>query len=252
MIVIIKNISFDEMPKPMSNFNRRLSFIPEYLHYYKHINSKLLIQNNNLIQVVTAISYVQEEDNTTTYISLPSGLTEIEIICSPILQSLSNIFKEIRFLYNDAKIEKIYLKNLFDESRKSLIELYNNKELDEHVQMLLKISTKPCKVTNESVRFFELINNSNIKSSEIELIIKSKLLSFLLNQTILNNGTYSFPLLGWKKEDLLKNQLFIDMSKIFNRVCFAGFGNTWISTHLIVSEPFKHITQFSSDKSLLF
>ncbi|WP_026884723.1 hypothetical protein [Clostridium akagii] len=199
-------------------------------------NCTEIIKTNNLVQVLTAMAYHNDFQQSPVQIDLKVGMNLIEFITVPTVRLIPSIFEKVRaFTYNkkfygvwasnlrpEAKLayEQLCKENNIDSSLKSIFRDNNHRNSPLHQQRGIAIEIK----TQE---YIENMHDS----------LNDNFIIYLLSECNKNNGDFGLPLSGWRIDEIENCKHFSNLKKVFNRVFLVGSGEEWQSSHLIVMQP---------------
>lgn len=238
---MLNQMDLKNVPKVVNSFvtDKRLVHVSG-LKSLKRPITKDEIKNNNFIQVAVALLYSINNPEFPIEISIPMGLSNIEILSSSFIKIIPSVFKEYRFVTADKHITAVHIKGLLPETENLYRQLRESEEVDPSVLRILRINNMKDLDHTDPIAF-EITNNELSSDNIIHLILSNILHMYLVNECIRNHGVFALPLYQWRKEEIEQEPYFLELKKIFQKVCVVGTGRPWCSTHLIVANPFQEI-----------
>lgn len=238
---MLTQIEIGNIPKPKKDLSEQKLIRINYLSSIKHVSPVDAIIFDSTIQVVVALLYSYNNPGQPVCISLPKGLTSIEILNTPLVQILPSVFKTYRFIINRNNIAGLFVKDLLDETKEAFRTLKENNKIDPCLNRLLR-GYYVEDFTPINVVAFE-VSNSDVETiyEKVPLVLSNKFFLYLLTESIRQNGFFCIPIPAWSKKEIEKEHYFIDLTKLFKKVCVIGMGYKWKSIQLLVSEPFEEI-----------
>ena len=139
---------------------------------------------------------------------------------------------------------ELFVKGLLDEAKQAFNVLQQHQKIDPCLSKLLH-TPKQGEYVPEKIMAFEVTNTDILPYAEsIPALLSNKLFMYLVIQSIRRNGVFGLPFPAWSKTDIEKEQYFKDLKNFFKKVFVIGSGKAWVSSHLVVSEPFGEIVNF--------
>lgn len=238
---MLMQIEIENVPKPKKDLSEQKLISINYLNSFERVSPVDAIIFDSTIQVVVALLYSYNNPGQPVCISLPKGLTSIEILNTPLVQILPSVFKTYSFIINRNNIVGLFVKGLLDETKEAFRTLKESNKIDPCLNILLRgyyvEDFTPINVVAFEVKNLDIEPNSE----KVPLILSNKFFLYLLTESIRQNGFFCIPIPAWSKEEIEKEHYFNDLTKLFKRVCVIGMGYEWKSIHLVVSEPFEEI-----------
>ena len=153
------------------------------------------------------------------------------------VQALLGICKEVRFIVNGNDIWGLHIKGLTNEAVNEYLKLIEQGKIDECIKTIFREYHEPCNMQYGNMSIYEFEQSNSILDIEtMEDLSINQFFIYLIIECMRYGGAFGIPILGWSLEEIGNCTYFNEMTKIFKRVCFIGCGDTWTSTHLIVSE----------------
>lgn len=234
---MLKKVELEELK--MQNNNSGSSYDFQRVSSFKYIEKfdcREVLTTNNLIQVLTGITYHNGIENMPITFYFKEGMNFTDFINMPTVRSLPSIFENIRAFTYDEKFIGFWARTLLEEAKLAYEELYKEDRIDNSLKSIFRIKSNTLSsLSRQPVAAFEIISEEYL--DKIEDFINDKLVMYLLSECDKNNGAFGVLLSGWKLAEIESCLYFSKLKKFFDRVFIVGSGEVWSSTHLIVKQP---------------
>lgn len=249
---MLKQIEIDNVPKPDMSSSlelKRVNFT-SYLSSFGKISPIDAINFENTIQVIVALLYSYNNSDIPVIISFPKGLTNIEILNTPLVQMIPSIFKHYHFVINKNNAIELFVKELLDETKEAFKTLKEGKKIDPCLNKLIRNYNKKDPRTN-NIKAFQITSIEMTNDiGKFSKALYNKFFMYLISQSIRYNGYFGIVFPAWSKEEIENENFFMNLANLFERVCIIGSGEEWESTHLIVSKPYEDVVNCIINKRL--
>ena len=211
---------------------------------YSSINFENFLSTNTIAQVIFGFFYHTYGEPNRAELTIPSGLSQFEVMSMTTIRTLASACRDVRMLLGDQKRPvSIYFNEPSEEAMRCFCNLRENRKIDPTVNIILRRNSSWDMPDNRSCRVFELVNTTKCEMNIFYISLNNYFINFLLNETIKNKGAYGFPLCGWKQQEIEETIQFDYLCAVFERVQFVGYGQDWLSTNLIVTNPRKEVLE---------
>ncbi|MHB8073281.1 hypothetical protein [Desulfosporosinus fructosivorans] len=211
---------------------------------YSRIDFENFLSTNTIAQVIFGFFYHTYEKHNRAELTIPSGLSQFEVMSMTTIRILSSVCRDVRMLLGDQKQPvSIYFKEPSEEAMRCFCNLKENRKIDSAVDIILRRNSSWDMPDNSCCRFFELVSTPKCEMNIFDISLNNYFVNFLLNETIKNKGSYGFPLCGWQQGEIEETIQFDHLCAVFERVQFVGYGQDWFSTNLIVTNPRKRVLE---------
>lgn len=209
---------------------------------YSKVDFENFLSVNSIAQVIFGFFYHTCGKHQRAELTVPSGLSQFEVISTTTIRTLASACGEVRMLLGDKKQPvSVYFNEPLEDAMRCFCNLKANNKIDPTVDIILRSNPLGNMPDQRCCRVFELVNTTKREMDIYDIALNNNFINFLLNETIKNRGTYSFPIFGWRQPEIEETIQFDYLCEVFERVQFVGYGQDWLSTHIIVTNPRKRV-----------